>query len=64
MPEHRAHGVVGQVIPGISFANDGVENRPALAMGNTVVIKPAEYTSLSALLFAEICIERDCLRRR
>ena len=30
---------------------------PALAMGNTVVIKPAEYTSLSALLFAEICIE-------
>ena len=30
---------------------------PALAMGNTVVIKPAEYTSLSALLFAEICTE-------
>ncbi|MEM6797864.1 MAG: aldehyde dehydrogenase family protein, partial [Acidobacteriota bacterium] len=28
---------------------------PALAMGNTVVLKPAEYTSLTALLFAEIC---------
>ena len=30
---------------------------PALAAGNTVVLKPAEYTSLTALLFAEICIE-------
>jgi aldehyde dehydrogenase (NAD+) len=30
---------------------------PALAMGNTVVIKPASYTRLSALLFAEICAE-------
>ena len=30
---------------------------PALAMGNTVVIKPATYTRLTALLFAEICIE-------
>lgn len=28
---------------------------PALAMGNTVVLKPATYTRLSALLFAEIC---------
>ena len=30
---------------------------PALACGNTVVFKPAEQTSLSALLFAEICQE-------
>lgn len=30
---------------------------PALAMGNTVVFKPASNTSLSALLFAEICAE-------
>ena len=30
---------------------------PALAAGNTVVLKPAEYTSLTALLFAEICSE-------
>jgi aldehyde dehydrogenase (NAD+) len=30
---------------------------PALAMGNTVVMKPATYTRLSTLLFAEICAE-------
>jgi aldehyde dehydrogenase (NAD+) len=30
---------------------------PALAMGNTVVMKPATYTRLSSLLFAEICNE-------
>ena len=30
---------------------------PALAMGNTVVLKPTTYTRLSALLFAEICAE-------
>jgi aldehyde dehydrogenase (NAD+) len=30
---------------------------PALAMGNTVVLKPASYTRLSALLFAQICAE-------
>ena len=31
---------------------------PALAMGNTVVMKPATYTRLSALLFAEVVIRR------
>ena len=30
---------------------------PALAMGNTVVLKPASFTRLSALLFADICAE-------
>ena len=30
---------------------------PALAIGNTVVLKPASFTRLSALLFAEICSE-------
>ena len=30
---------------------------PALAMGNTIVLKPASYTRLSALLFADICAE-------
>ena len=30
---------------------------PALAMGNTVVLKPATYTRLTALLFAEVCAE-------
>jgi aldehyde dehydrogenase (NAD+) len=30
---------------------------PALAMGNVVVLKPATYTRMSALLFAEVCAE-------
>lgn len=30
---------------------------PALAMGNTVVLKPASYTRLTALMLAEICTE-------
>ena len=58
MPDHRAHGVVGQVIPwNFPLLMMAWKIAPALAMGNTVVIKPAEYTSLSALLFAEICVE-------
>ena len=58
MPDHRAHGVVGQVIPwNFPLLMLAWKIAPALAMGNTVVIKPAEYTSLSALLFAEICTE-------
>jgi aldehyde dehydrogenase (NAD+) len=32
---------------------------PALACGNTVVLKPAETTPLTALLFAEICQQAD-----
>ena len=32
---------------------------PALAAGNTVVLKPAEQTSLTALLFAEVCQEAE-----
>ena len=55
MPDHRARCRWASHSLEFPFANDGVENRPALAMGNTVVVKPAEYTSLSALLFAEIC---------
>ena len=58
MPDHRAHGVVGQVIPwNFPLLMMAWKIAPALAMGNTVVIKPAEYTSLSALLFADICKE-------
>jgi len=58
MPDHQAHGVAGQVIPwNFPLLMLAWKIAPALAMGNTVVIKPAEYTSLSALLFAEICIE-------
>ena len=32
---------------------------PALAAGNTVVLKPAETTSLTALLFAEVCQQAE-----
>ncbi len=36
---------------------------PAIALGNTVVLKPAEFTPLSALLFAEMCeTAADCPR--
>ena len=49
-------GVAGQVIPwNFPLLMLAWKVAPALATGNTVVLKPAEYTSLSALLFAEIC---------
>ncbi len=49
-------GVVGQIIPwNFPLLMLSWKVAPALAMGNTVILKPAEYTSLSALLFAEIC---------
>ncbi len=49
-------GVVGQVIPwNFPLLMLSWKIAPALAMGNTVVLKPAEFTSLTALLFAEIC---------
>ena len=51
-------GVVGQVIPwNFPLLMLAWKIAPALAMGNTVVIKPAPYTPLSALLFAEIVAE-------
>ncbi len=58
MPGHVPHGVCGQVIPwNFPLLMLAWKIAPALAAGNTVVLKPAEYTSLTALLFAEICIE-------
>ncbi|MFQ5439085.1 MAG: aldehyde dehydrogenase family protein [Paracoccaceae bacterium] len=58
MPDERAIGVAGQIIPwNFPLLMLAWKIAPALAMGNTVVLKPAEYTSLTALLFAEICIE-------
>ena len=54
----QAHGVAGQVIPwNFPLLMLAWKIAPAIAMGNTVVLKPAEYTSLTALLFAEICEE-------
>ncbi|HEX8904327.1 MAG TPA: aldehyde dehydrogenase family protein, partial [Longimicrobiaceae bacterium] len=51
-------GVVGQIIPwNFPLLMLSWKIAPALAMGNTVVLKPAEFTSLTALLFAEICDE-------
>ena len=49
-------GVVGQIIPwNFPLLMLAWKIAPAIAMGNTVVLKPAEYTSITALLFAEIC---------
>jgi aldehyde dehydrogenase (NAD+) len=48
-------GVIGQIIPwNFPLLMLSWKIAPALAMGNTVVLKPAEFTSLTALLFAEI----------
>jgi aldehyde dehydrogenase (NAD+) len=49
-------GVCGQIIPwNFPLLMLSWKIAPALAAGNTVVLKPAEFTSLTALLFAEIC---------
>ncbi len=57
-PDQRSLGVVGQVIPwNFPLLMLAWKVAPALAAGNTVVLKPAEYTSLTALLFAELAQE-------
>jgi aldehyde dehydrogenase (NAD+) len=56
--DHEPLGVVGQIIPwNFPLLMLAWKIAPALAAGNTVVLKPAEDTSLTALLFAEICEE-------
>jgi aldehyde dehydrogenase (NAD+) len=56
LPGREAIGVCGQIIPwNFPLLMLAWKVAPALAMGNTVVLKPAEYTSLTALLFADIC---------
>ncbi len=51
-------GVCGQIVPwNFPLLMLAWKVAPALAMGNTVVLKPAEYTSLTALLFAELSAE-------
>src|SRR3954468_18004470 len=58
MPDYAPLGVVGQIIPwNFPLLMLAWKIAPALACGNTVVLKPAEDTSLTALLFAEICDE-------
>lgn len=57
-PGYAACGVVGQIIPwNFPLLMLAWKIAPALATGNTVVLKPAEFTPLTALAFAEICVE-------
>ncbi len=56
LPDAEALGVCGQIIPwNFPLLMLAWKVAPALAMGNTVVLKPAEWTSLAALCFADIC---------
>jgi aldehyde dehydrogenase (NAD+) len=57
-PEYEPCGVVGQIIPwNFPLLMAAWKIAPALATGNTVVLKPAEFTPLTALAFAELCLE-------
>src|SRR5437762_3974747 len=59
-PVPRPIGVAGQVIPwNFPLLMLAWKIAPALACGNTVVLKPAETTPLTALAFAEICQQAD-----
>src|SRR5580693_7660743 len=59
-PDYTACGVVGQIIPwNFPLLMLAWKIAPALATGNTAVLKPAEFTPLTALAFAEICQEID-----
>jgi aldehyde dehydrogenase (NAD+) len=57
-PGTRPVGVCGQIIPwNFPLLMLAWKIAPALAAGNSVVLKPAEYTPLTALAFAAICVE-------
>ncbi|MBN6036536.1 aldehyde dehydrogenase family protein [Amycolatopsis sp. 195334CR] len=59
-PDPRPLGVAGQVIPwNFPLLMLAWKIAPALATGNTVVLKPAETTPLTALVFAEICQQAE-----
>jgi aldehyde dehydrogenase (NAD+) len=56
----RPLGVAGQIIPwNFPLLMLAWKIAPALAAGNTVVLKPAETTSLTALLFAQVCQQAE-----
>jgi aldehyde dehydrogenase (NAD+) len=58
LADYQSVGVIGQIIPwNFPLLMLAWKIAPAIAMGNTVVLKPASYTRLSALLFAEIVAE-------
>ncbi|KAJ7058876.1 aldehyde dehydrogenase [Mycena amicta] len=55
---HEPFGVVGQIIPwNFPLLMLSWKVGPALATGNCIVLKPSEMTPLSALLFADLCVE-------
>ncbi|MBV9821817.1 MAG: aldehyde dehydrogenase family protein, partial [Actinobacteria bacterium] len=59
-PNPRPVGVAGQIIPwNFPLLMAAWKIAPALATGNTVVLKPAETTPLSALFFADVCRQAD-----
>jgi aldehyde dehydrogenase (NAD+) len=56
LSDRVALGVCGQIIPwNFPLLMLAWKIAPALAMGNTVVLKPAEYTPMTAMLFADLC---------
>ena len=56
LADRTAVGVCGQIIPwNFPLLMAAWKIAPAIALGNTSVLKPAKFTPLSALLFAEIC---------
>ena len=58
LPGHGPLGVCGQIIPwNFPLLMLSWKIAPALAAGNTVVLKPAEFTPITAALFAEVCAE-------
>ena len=58
LPDRVPVGVIGQIIPwNFPLLMLAWKIAPALATGNAVVLKPAEFTSLTALRFAELCEE-------
>ena len=59
-PNPKPYGVAGQIIPwNFPLLMLAWKVAPALATGNTVVLKPAESTSLTALLFAQVCQQAE-----
>ena len=63
-PGQRGAGVVGQIIPwNFPLLMLAWKVAPALAAGCTVILKPAEFTPLTALAFAELAAGRGPARR-
>ncbi len=59
-PNPKPYGVVGQIIPwNFPLLMLAWKVAPALATGNTVVLKPAETTPLTAMLFAQVCEQAE-----